>query len=754
MDNEFEKENKQGASLENNGEIVNGGEDAEKPETAETAAEVMENGDTADVQDDEAEEIKDDGTAPDGGEADETSEEKTEEAGETETKDGETAENSESTEVTAENGGEQAKKGFVARYKERYYAKEAAKRERQRLSDENIRRIRAERRAEMMAREDELNWFQKFLMSEGKYINYENKQAIVLITSLILGIVLFIVVIKAGFITKEKFGLGGDATKAIVYSKDNELYCYDLKNEPVMISDNISSGGAVSYSYVGSGTTVAEDGESVYFIDNAASDGSFSLNFYEAGGNAEPSLISDGVIDYEISYKGEGCVYVVHDAETNELTLYAYDRDGGKTAKIVDGIGSGNSNYALSSDGEKVIYITRDDNGTVLNICNIDGTDAEVIDTDVAQYIVTEEREFLYYIKSVVDDSMTSSYSVYEYNLKKGTSQLIDENVITVALPSQENALIYYKLNGNKIKASDIVNDDGDDSEETNALREQIAEYEFNDIVCSAYRYEDGEKTLISDCVFTAVPMDDEGKFIAYTEPQKLDEISINLSEISSVSEVSALYYMEAMQAECDTYIYKLNGFTDYVVFENPYVYSFANAENNKQFACFTNYDQNTGEGKLILASFNEDGVSSYGELEDDVVSFQFAGEGSRIAYMRGVQDDGSGTLMYVESNIADEISDSAYYYEVADDYFRRVFYLEDYDPDTYGGTFHYYQQAKDEVIDENVYMFAYRKNNNALYMKDYDVLTGKGDLYYLDNKKSVLVDEDVSSVFDFYDMA
>ena len=73
MDNEFEKENKQGASPENNGETVNGGENAEKPETAETAAEAMENGDTADVQDDEAEEIKDDGTAPDGGEADEPS---------------------------------------------------------------------------------------------------------------------------------------------------------------------------------------------------------------------------------------------------------------------------------------------------------------------------------------------------------------------------------------------------------------------------------------------------------------------------------------------------------------------------------------------------------------------------------------------------------------------------------------------------------------------------------------------------------
>ena len=55
MDNEFEKENKQGASPENNGETVNGGENAEKPETTETAAEAMENGDTADVQNDGAE---------------------------------------------------------------------------------------------------------------------------------------------------------------------------------------------------------------------------------------------------------------------------------------------------------------------------------------------------------------------------------------------------------------------------------------------------------------------------------------------------------------------------------------------------------------------------------------------------------------------------------------------------------------------------------------------------------------------------
>ena len=155
-----------------------------------------------------------------------------------------------------------------------------------------------------------------------------------------------------------------------------------------------------------------------------------------------------------------------------------------------------------------------------------------------------------------------------------------------------------------------------------------------------------------------------------------------------------------------------------------------------------------------FLATLSKDGVNSYGELEDDVSSFQFLGDGSRIAYLRGVGDDGVGTLMYIESNVADEVSDSAYYFEAADDYKRRVFYLDEYDSSTYGGTFHYYQQAKDTVVDENVYMFSYRNNDNALYMKDYDLLTGTGDLYYLDGSKSVLVDEDVSSIFDFYDVA
>ena len=89
-----------------------------------------------------------------------------------------------------------------------------------------------------------------------------------------------------------------------------------------------------------------------------AADGTFSLNFYMAGKSAEPQLISDNVIDYEISYKGDGAVYVVEDAETGDTALYAYSRKSGESAKLADSINSGNSNYGISSDGKKAIYVS------------------------------------------------------------------------------------------------------------------------------------------------------------------------------------------------------------------------------------------------------------------------------------------------------------------------------------------------------------------------------------------------------------
>lgn len=657
-----------------------------------------------------------------------------------------------SGQVVSDTNEENTKKSFFAKWKEKELAKEKEKKEKYEKSEEKMREVRQRRIAEMYADGKEPNMIQKFLMSEGKYINYENKNGVVLFTTAIIGIAILFLVIKGGYFSKDKFGLGNEPSKSIVYSSGNSLYCYDLKNEPVLISENLSAGGSATYSYVGSGTTVANDGKSVYFIDNVAADGSFNLNYYTAANSAEPKLISANVSDYEISYKGDGAVYVVAGEGDTAGTLYGYSKKANASYQLAEGIGIDGSEYAVSADGKKVIFSKTENSSISLNTCNIDGSNLSTIDSDVAQYLVTEQGAYVYYIKVEGTEQGTSIYNIYLYDIAKGKTQLIDEDVIAVTLSENENAVIYYKNSGKKIQAKDIVNDDGDDSESANELRKEIEKYEFNDITCSLYRYENGKSALVNDGIFTAMPTDSKGEYIAYTVPTGLDKIKLNLSEIGSVNDIASMYYVQAMKADCDTYIYRFNKYNDYVEFDNSYVYSYENSGNNAQVACFVDYDSTKKQGKLILSTYDDKGIKAYGELEDDVTSYDFMGDGARIAYLRGVDDSGAGTLVYIESNIPDEVSTTTYYYEVSNDFNRRLFYLDNYDTNAFGGTFHYYQQGKDTVVDSGVYMFAYRNNNNALYMKDYDTVTGTGNLYYLKGGKSILVAEGVSSVFDFYD--
>lgn len=647
---------------------------------------------------------------------------------------------------------EDVKKSFIQKWKENELENQKKKRDKIEKSEQKMKEIRERRTAEIYADGKGPNKFQKFLMSEGKFFNYENKYSVVMFATAIIGLIILFLVIKGGFITKDKFGFGNEPSKSIVYSAGNDLYCYDLKNDPVLISENLSSGGSATYSYVGNGITVAHDGKSVYFIDNVAADGTFNLNYYTASRNSTPSLISSNVSDYEVSYEGDGAVYIVADENATDGTLYGYSKKANASYSISDGVGIDGTEYAISADGKKAVFAKTENSSVSLNVCDIDGSNLSTIDTDVAQYLVTEKGTKIYYIKTEGTENGTSMYNIYMYNMEKEITQLIDENVIAVTLSSDENAVIYYKNSGNKIQAKDIINDDGDDSDAANELRSEIETYEFNDITCSLYRYEDGEPELVNDGIFTAMPSDSKGEYIAYTVPIGLDKIKINLSEISSVSDIDSMYYVQAMKADCDTYIYKFNGFNDFIEFENSYIYSYENSVNNGQVACFVDYDSAKKQGKLVLATYDENGVKSYGELEDDVSSYDFMGDGSRMAYLRGVDDSGSGTLIYVESNVPDEASDSAYYYEVSKDINRRLFYLDNYDSTVMGGTFHYYQQGVDKVVDDGVYMFAYRNNNNALYMKNYDSSTATGDLYYLKGKTSQLVAQGVSSVFDFYD--
>ena len=135
---------------------------------------------------------------------------------------------------------------------------------------------------------------------------------------------------------------------------------------------------------------------------------------YKAGKSGEASLISDNVADYDISYEGEGAVYIVPDESGRVGTLYGYSRKDNKSYEIAQNVSVGNVNYDISSDGKNVIYITEENNTLALNMCSVDGKNHTILDTDVAQYLVSTKGDYLYYIKAVGNDDGTSSYFLYK----------------------------------------------------------------------------------------------------------------------------------------------------------------------------------------------------------------------------------------------------------------------------------------------------------------------------------------------------
>ena len=92
----------------------------------------------------------------------------------------------------------------------------------------------------------------------------------------------------------------------VFYAKDNGLYFYDMKNEPYLVQDGISSGGGYNYFYSAWGAGVAEEGDWAYYSVNIKEDGSSDLyrkNVKDP--SAEPVWVDKNVYDYQTSKNGD-----------------------------------------------------------------------------------------------------------------------------------------------------------------------------------------------------------------------------------------------------------------------------------------------------------------------------------------------------------------------------------------------------------------------------------------------------------------
>ena len=139
------------------------------------------------------------------------------------------------------------------------------------------------------------------------------------IIGIIVGLAVFIALLAYCWMLP---GGGSVQDTGVFYSKDNDLYFYDLKNEPYLVQEGISEGGSYHYFYTAWGASVAEEGHWAYFSDNIDSTGAFDLYRKDTKNGAEAELIDSNVYDFMTSKNGEVVAYLKGKGEAMELCTF------------------------------------------------------------------------------------------------------------------------------------------------------------------------------------------------------------------------------------------------------------------------------------------------------------------------------------------------------------------------------------------------------------------------------------------------
>ena len=152
--------------------------------------------------------------------------------------------------------------------------------------------------------------------------------------------------------------MGKAVDTGILYTKDDNLYYYDLKNEPYQVQEGLSNGGTYHYFYTAWGASVTEDGSYLYFSDDVDENGAFVLYRRDAkNADAKAAQIDTDVYDYMASKDGKVVAYLKKSGETYALCVY----DGKQVQTVKTGINLENDVYELIKKHSWIPVLTESD---------------------------------------------------------------------------------------------------------------------------------------------------------------------------------------------------------------------------------------------------------------------------------------------------------------------------------------------------------------------------------------------------------
>ena len=218
-----------------------------------------------------------------------------------------------------------------------------------------------------------------------------------------------------------------------LYIKDSELFFTNLESDPWQLSTRLVDDEsiededlAVQGYTIAYYTTVSADGSLVFFPDKIANNDD-GVNLYYRKTNAPESdstKIDSDVTGYTLDTAASIVTYVKGTGEDRNLYQYSVKED------MKEKIASSVSEYYVSDDGSKILYVTTDGNLYV----KLDGAEKEKVASEITKVVYhSEDYTTFYYIK---DESL--------YKQSVGTDREKIDSEITKIIKAYETGEVYY----------------------------------------------------------------------------------------------------------------------------------------------------------------------------------------------------------------------------------------------------------------------------------------------------------------------
>ena len=562
------------------------------------------------------------------------------------------------------------------------------------------------------------------------------------IIGMVAGFVLFIAFLAVVWMSP----VGGRTVTdtGVLYAKDNDLYYYDMKNEPYLLQKDISAGGGYNYFYSAWGAGVSMDNEELYYTANVKADGSYDLYYKDLKADGSVELIDSGVVDHKVSENGEAVAYVVMKGDALELRM----NSGSGSEKIAENFTLEEDAYQLRADGKWLVF---KDAYNMICAAEVKGDgDVNVWKLTDASPLYALSEDVLYFVSKA-----DTYYNIYSFDFEN-EPELVAENAQYMELMPNGKDLLYGVKPTEIIPYSELLEDDmaeidakmteDDPNYDQKLMRDELraamkSGEGLEPLLQEYYILSNGKTKLVAENVVSAIAVQNSDKnFITGYQAKPFQPLYLSVIG-GGLEMVDMIYYMSINYGGMRPFL--ADGFGNVEVLSGmegaDVQLNTVQVSQDGSKAAYLVKDANGGNA-LMQMEFGSSVAATV--VQNNVEEFSFVGKNDLFYYY----DYANGAGKLGKAGEGDNSIDNASGVQFAKDT-GRVYYLL-LDQNTGNGKMEWWDGESRETIDGGVFAFQYKGNGKVALIYDYDLVTLKGGLGYYDGKGVTMLDEDITAIF------